>query len=303
MMEASVSLLLGLLAFCILSMDLCLSIVYRKLTHQTRAAALIVFTATSLGLVFFIILNSWSALTFSEGVYNILSYVWTGLLIADGAFLLSFVPYYTTWIIGHPYRNPYKTLFFLASVLFTGIAIADVVTDAPVLSQISFLICFTDIFFCVIVMIKNRKGIADRDVRILVLTTFIVAASLMPFVFAGLFFPLIRMISVPVFILAYAIVILVFLFLGINRLIHEKDGKKDIDLAQELERYHITDREMEVIELVGKGMTNKEIASVLSLSVNTVNNHIANIFSKTGVRSRIDLLNLIHKSLWLENGK
>ena len=47
----------------------------------------------------------------------------------------------------------------------------------------------------------------------------------------------------------------------------------------------------------------KEIASALSLSVNTVNNHIANIFSKTGVRSRIDLLNLIHKSLWLENGK
>ena len=62
--------------------------------------------------------------------------------------------------------------------------------------------------------------------------------------------------------------------------------------------YHITDREAEVIDLVGQGLTNKEIAASLSLSVNTVNNHIANIFGKTGVRSRIDLLNLIHKGIW-----
>ena len=40
-------------------------------------------------------------------------------------------------------------------------------------------------------------------------------------------------------------------------------------------------------------MTNKEIGDELSISVNTVNNHIANIFSKTQVRSRIDLLNIL----------
>ena len=53
-----------------------------------------------------------------------------------------------------------------------------------------------------------------------------------------------------------------------------------------------------MIGLVGQGLTNYEIASSLVLSVNTVNNHMANIFSKTGVRSRIDLLNLIHKGIW-----
>ncbi|MDD4574717.1 MAG: LuxR C-terminal-related transcriptional regulator [Sphaerochaeta sp.] len=44
-------------------------------------------------------------------------------------------------------------------------------------------------------------------------------------------------------------------------------------------------------------MTNKEIAFELGISANTVNNHVANIFSKTKVRSRIDLLNLL-KQTW-----
>jgi DNA-binding CsgD family transcriptional regulator len=35
----------------------------------------------------------------------------------------------------------------------------------------------------------------------------------------------------------------------------------------------------------------------LDISVNTVNNHVANIFAKTKVRSRIDLLNLL-KQPW-----
>ena len=49
---------------------------------------------------------------------------------------------------------------------------------------------------------------------------------------------------------------------------------------------------------IKNGLTNKEIAYNLNISVNTVNNHIANIFSKTGVRSRIDLLNLLQEASW-----
>ena len=51
----------------------------------------------------------------------------------------------------------------------------------------------------------------------------------------------------------------------------------------------------ELRELIKQGKTAKEIASDLDISVNTVNNHIANIYSKTEVRSRIDLLNLFQE--------
>ena len=93
--------------------------------------------------------------------------------------------------------------------------------------------------------------------------------------------------------------LLVFLFLGISHMIHDREADRQPPIQKvDLSMYHITDREAEVIDLVGQGLTNKEIAASLSLSVNTVNNHIANIFGKTGVRSRIDLLNLIHKGIW-----
>ena len=52
------------------------------------------------------------------------------------------------------------------------------------------------------------------------------------------------------------------------------------------------------VKLIKQGLTNKEIASELGISVNTVNNHIANIFSKTDVGSRIDLLNLLQEASW-----
>lgn len=302
-MEASIALLTESLALCIISIDLGLSIIYRKLIRQTRSAAMIVFCATSLGLIFFQLMDSWSALSFSPSVYSILRYIWMAIVIADGAFLLSFVPYFTTWIIAHPWRNPYKTIFFICSLVFVGVSIADLVFDSVILSRLSFLICLFVIAFCLVVMLRNRKGIEDRDVRHMILTIVIVGLSLLPFITASFFVDYIRSIASQVIILAYSIVILVFLFISISRKLSEEKEIMDKDeekngSAVDLSIYHITEREEEIIELICEGNTNKEIAQKLSLSVNTVSNHITNIFDKTGVRSRIDLLNLVRRGIW-----
>jgi len=100
-----------------------------------------------------------------------------------------------------------------------------------------------------------------------------------------------------VYFLAFSISIMTFLFMEFVRLAREGAiGKKDLAL-EDLTPYHITEREFVVIQLVSNGLTNKEIAADLGISANTVNNHVANIFSKTKVRSRIDLLNLL-KQTW-----
>lgn len=48
----------------------------------------------------------------------------------------------------------------------------------------------------------------------------------------------------------------------------------------------LSEREMEVLQLMAEGAANKEIAASLSLSESTVKTHIANIFGKLGVNDR-----------------
>lgn len=60
----------------------------------------------------------------------------------------------------------------------------------------------------------------------------------------------------------------------------------------------LSERELEIIELVAAELTNQEIALKLSISKRTVDNHVSNIFTKTGARNRVALVN------WaMSNGK
>lgn len=54
----------------------------------------------------------------------------------------------------------------------------------------------------------------------------------------------------------------------------------------------LSDREVEIIELVTAGLTNEEIADRLSISKRTVDNHISNILKKAGdgVDNRVTLV-------------
>ena len=53
----------------------------------------------------------------------------------------------------------------------------------------------------------------------------------------------------------------------------------------------LSTREIEIIELVAEGLTNQEIADRLTISKRTVDNHVSNVFTKTGSKNRVALLN------------
>jgi DNA-binding CsgD family transcriptional regulator len=52
----------------------------------------------------------------------------------------------------------------------------------------------------------------------------------------------------------------------------------------------LSDRELEILDLVANGLTNDQIAKALEISKRTVDNHISNILDKTKTKNRVELV-------------
>jgi DNA-binding CsgD family transcriptional regulator len=64
-----------------------------------------------------------------------------------------------------------------------------------------------------------------------------------------------------------------------------------------INKFEISKREAEIVELICAGMSNQEISDSLYISLQTVKDHIYRIFLKTGVKNRVQLSNLISSTV------
>ena len=79
-------------------------------------------------------------------------------------------------------------------------------------------------------------------------------------------------------------------------IIIEPAGPKEVTWIKAT-AYGLSDREKEVVGLVVRGASTKQIAATLYISEYTVQDHLSNIFDKVGVRGRRALV----KRLYLES--
>ena len=111
--------------------------------------------------------------------------------------------------------------------------------------------------------------------------------------------------------LAYSVIMIILAFVylqlepfflyNLNRRIPEKEPSEE-PIAEEKTSESILDtltkRELEVVDLIGYGYSNGDIAKILFISEHTVKDHTKNIYRKLGVHSRFELaalVNRIHK--------
>jgi len=79
----------------------------------------------------------------------------------------------------------------------------------------------------------------------------------------------------------------------------ESNPQTEIDQNQ-IEKLGISNRELEVLDLMAKGLTNEQIGDKLFISLNTVKTHTSNIFLKLDVKRRTQAIekakriNIIH---------
>ncbi len=98
---------------------------------------------------------------------------------------------------------------------------------------------------------------------------------------------LVRELSVEVLLLIFAV-----FFTGIGLWAGKKltSPKLTLDRFQKNEKaiayLHLSERELEVLELVSEGLSNKEIAGKLFVSINTVKTHLQKVYEKLEVNRR-----------------
>ncbi|HHA1933896.1 TPA: LuxR C-terminal-related transcriptional regulator [Enterobacter ludwigii] len=63
---------------------------------------------------------------------------------------------------------------------------------------------------------------------------------------------------------------------------------------EQLSKFNLTPRQIDVLNMIMRGLPNKIIAAQLSISEPTVKEHISNILKKIGVNSRVEAITLLH---------
>lgn len=77
---------------------------------------------------------------------------------------------------------------------------------------------------------------------------------------------------------------------NISELIHAIKGTQPKKGVYSSDRNILTNTETKVVDLVGVGFSNREIAKKLSISEKTVKAHLTNIYTKLGIQNRYQLI-------------
>jgi two-component system NarL family response regulator len=78
--------------------------------------------------------------------------------------------------------------------------------------------------------------------------------------------------------------------------------RDESERAERVPAPRLTDREIEVLKLVARGMNNRDIAKELFISENTVKNHVRNILEKLQIHSRMEAVMIAVRENLIEFG-
>ena len=135
---------------------------------------------------------------------------------------------------------------------------------------------------------QNQSGFHLKASLLLLLAVFISSAAMS-------FFKQFGFISICISILlAFATSALLPMYIYLNNSFSETTNK-NMNFDAFCLFYEISKREAEIVLEICKGLTNKAIADKLFITLQTVKDHNHRIFTKTGVKSRVQLTNLVRE--------
>jgi DNA-binding CsgD family transcriptional regulator len=219
---------------------------------------------------------------------------------AGGITFILFAPYFYHTLMGVTVSSFKRVFFFVLDVItvaavFLYIFLPEFTATVIILN----ILLFGMIAYGISMVLMHLRNLVDstlvRALRIFLLLSIVFFPLLYLDVLVSnvSFFAPFRFIegmSLPFYFLILTTLSIVFGLKYLNRPAYrEKERFTDHFLS----KFGITPRETEIISLLFEGRSNQEIGETLFISSKTVENHIYNIYQKLGVKSRIQLYQLV----------
>lgn len=253
----------------------------------------------------------------SNSIFNILYYF---TLSVSMSLILYFIPAFLYRFLNLKWKVKENVLYLILSVIFFILSILGIILNFN-FYIVANIIFYLLILYLLILGFINYKNIKDKMMKLIVKILGLITISIYPI----MVYQLITInknsldigsidITLVLFYIWWNLVMLGFLlwyFINIvknkNMFVNESlnnnsNDSKNIEnennaIKKELkeEIINLTKREKQILSYLLSGKTNKEVALILDISLNTVNNHVANIYDKSGVKNRVELVNKFSK--------
>lgn len=236
---------------------------------------------------------------YGQGGAALMERVFTALFLLVLDFMVYLLPFFATWLVGLRWRPAPATVFTALSAAYLALTLlyAIFLPGNGLVYAFLVLIFASMVLYAVIILTLRRGRIVSPRMRSLSLTFAALSAVFCPLIVvdALLSWPLSGFRSVflsgglafPAYFLWFSVIALVYL---VGYFVQLPEGERAGFSRDRLEALKITGRERQIIDLLARGLTSKEIGFELGISAHTVNNHLANVYAKAGAGNRIELL-------------
>ena len=216
--------------------------------------------------------------------------------IEKGAYLLGLISgtRFCLYLIGIPVKKWMHLLMVGISLLYAGATLFELLRGTSGI-RLGFglpVLFGTYITLCIVTALK-LDSIADRQLRMTVKLFFILSLLVLPLALVKYFRDLPYLpwhLENSIALVVIAIGSIMFAVRFFNRPSYLIQGTVS---AYFRNRFGTTDREEEIVLATVGGLSNSEISKKLCISVRTVESHLYNVFQKTGVKNRMQLINLL----------
>lgn len=218
--------------------------------------------------------------------YNKIIYLFSEISVD---FILFFLPLFINSFFIVSFRKLVNIFFLFFSLLFIYLDISYIFFNIDYWNYLFAIITVVCIVYCVSIGFIYYRKLNNILSKKLALSILILLSLFIPGFIYDMFIAYADNIYISyLFLLIWNSATIYYIFYLFN--LQSGAGNLGIDY---IKCYSLTPREIEILQLVLKGKTSKEISELTFISIPTVKTHLTNIFKKTKTTNRYELITMM----------